>query len=72
MGRAGGLKGDKIRMAALSQGQRSRLARRAARARWRRPRGPNEYGPNTGEPGPTVKVDMAGQGLHEIAEKLSV
>ncbi len=31
---------------------------------------PNEYGPNTGEPSPTVPVDVAGADLNEVAEKL--
>lgn len=30
----------------------------------------NEYGPNTGEPGPTVAVDVAGQDLADLADKL--
>jgi 2-haloacid dehalogenase len=30
----------------------------------------NEYGPNTGEPAPTVKVDVAGQDLADLADKL--
>jgi 2-haloacid dehalogenase len=31
---------------------------------------PDEYGPNTGEPGPTFPVDVAGSGLMEVAAKL--
>lgn len=31
---------------------------------------PNEHGPGKGERGPTVPVDVVGQGLDEIAEKL--
>jgi 2-haloacid dehalogenase len=30
----------------------------------------NEYGPNTGEPAPTVPVDIAGSDLLDVAEKL--
>lgn len=30
----------------------------------------NEYGPNTGEPGPTVPVDVAGADLADLADKL--
>jgi 2-haloacid dehalogenase len=30
----------------------------------------NEYGPNTGEAGPTVPVDVAGKDLADLAEKL--
>jgi 2-haloacid dehalogenase len=30
----------------------------------------NEYGPNTGEPAPTVPVDMAGSDLADLADKL--
>ena len=30
----------------------------------------NEYGPNTGEPGPTVPVDVAGKDLADLAGKL--
>jgi len=30
----------------------------------------NEYGPNTGEPGPTVPVDVAGSDLADLATKL--
>jgi len=30
----------------------------------------NEYGPNTGEPGPTVPVDIAGADLLDVAKKL--
>lgn len=33
---------------------------------------PNEHGPGKGELAPTVPVDLAGQGLDEIAEKLGV
>jgi 2-haloacid dehalogenase len=33
---------------------------------------PNEYGPNTGESGPTVKVDYAAKSLLELAEHLGV
>ena len=33
---------------------------------------PNEYGPNTGEPGPTVKVDVAAKDLAELANQLGV
>lgn len=33
---------------------------------------PNEYGPNTGEPGPTVPVDVAGADLSDLADKLGV
>jgi hypothetical protein len=36
LGRRGGLKGGKARMAQLSPDERSELARRAARARWTR------------------------------------
>jgi len=32
----------------------------------------NEYGPNTGEAGPTVKVDFAAKDLAELADKLGV
>ena len=32
----------------------------------------SEYGPNTGEPGPTVKVDVAGKDLADLASKLGV
>lgn len=32
----------------------------------------NEYGPNTGEPGPTVPVDIAAGSLEELATKLSL
>ena len=32
----------------------------------------NEYGPNTGEPGPTVKVDFAAKNLAELADRLGV
>jgi 2-haloacid dehalogenase len=32
----------------------------------------NEYGPNTGEPAPTVKVDYAAKSLAELADKLGV
>ena len=31
---------------------------------------PNEYGPNTGETGPTVPVDVAGRDLADLADKL--
>ncbi|MGC1695304.1 MAG: haloacid dehalogenase type II [Pseudolabrys sp.] len=31
---------------------------------------PNEYGPNTGEPVPTVKVDYAAKDLADLADKL--
>ena len=31
---------------------------------------PDEYGPNTGEPGPTVPVDVAGRDLMDVAAKL--
>jgi 2-haloacid dehalogenase len=31
---------------------------------------PNEYGPNTGELGPTVKVDVAAKNLAELADSL--
>jgi 2-haloacid dehalogenase len=31
---------------------------------------PDEYGPNTGEPGPTMKVDVAAKDLAELADKL--
>lgn len=30
----------------------------------------NEYGPNTGEPGPTVPVDVAASSLEDLADKL--
>jgi 2-haloacid dehalogenase len=30
----------------------------------------DEYGPNTGEPAPTVPVDVAGSDLMDLAEKL--
>jgi 2-haloacid dehalogenase len=33
---------------------------------------PNEYGPNTGEGAPTVKVDYAAKNLTELADKLGV
>jgi hypothetical protein len=36
LGRRGGLKGGKARMAQLSPAERSELARRAAQARWTR------------------------------------
>lgn len=36
-GRAGGLKGGKTRMAALSREQRTELAKKAAAKRWRKP-----------------------------------
>ena len=36
LGRKGGLKGGKARMAKLSQEERQQLARQAAHARWRR------------------------------------
>ena len=32
----------------------------------------NEYGPNTGEPGPTTKVDVAAKTMEDLAEKLGV
>ena len=32
----------------------------------------NEYGPNTGEPAPTVKVDYAAKNLADLADKLGV
>ncbi len=32
----------------------------------------DEYGPNTGEPGPTVKVDYAARDLADLADKLGV
>ena len=32
----------------------------------------NEYRPNTGEPAPTVPVDIAGADLIDVAEKLGV
>ena len=32
----------------------------------------NEYGPNTGEPKPTVKVDFAAKDLAELAESSGV
>ncbi|HWE79039.1 MAG TPA: HAD family hydrolase, partial [Pseudolabrys sp.] len=32
----------------------------------------NEYGPNTGEPGPTVPVDYAAADLAGLADKLGV
>ena len=31
---------------------------------------PNEYGPNTGEPGPTVPVDVAARDLADLADQL--
>jgi 2-haloacid dehalogenase len=31
---------------------------------------PDEFGPNTGEPGPTVPVDIAGSSLADLADKL--
>ena len=33
---------------------------------------PDEYGPNTGEPGPTVPVDFAARNLADLADKLGV
>ena len=30
----------------------------------------NEYGPNTGEPGPTAPVDAAGRDLADLADRL--
>jgi 2-haloacid dehalogenase len=33
---------------------------------------PHEYGPNTGEPGPTVPVDVAARDLEDLATKLGV
>jgi 2-haloacid dehalogenase len=33
---------------------------------------PNEYGPNTGEPGPTVPVDVAARDLADLADQLGV
>jgi 2-haloacid dehalogenase len=33
---------------------------------------PDEYGPNTGETGPTVPVDIAGSSLRDLADKLAV
>jgi 2-haloacid dehalogenase len=33
---------------------------------------PNEYGPNTGEPAPTVKVDYAAKNLAALADELGV
>ena len=33
---------------------------------------PDEYGPNTGEPAPTVKVDYAAKNLAALADKLGV
>ena len=38
LGRLGGLKGGRARAAALSPEQRRKIARKAARARWRRAR----------------------------------
>jgi 2-haloacid dehalogenase len=32
----------------------------------------NEYGPNTGEPAPTVPVDYAARDLADLADKLGV
>ena len=32
----------------------------------------DEYGPNTGEPGPTVKTDYAARDLADLADKLGV
>lgn len=37
LGRLGGLKGGKARAAALSPGNRSAIAKKAAQARWRKP-----------------------------------
>ena len=31
---------------------------------------PHEYGPNTGETGPTAPVDIAGKDLADLADKL--
>jgi 2-haloacid dehalogenase len=31
---------------------------------------PNEYGPNTGEAGPTVKVDYTAKNLADLADQL--
>jgi 2-haloacid dehalogenase len=31
---------------------------------------PNEYGPGTGEPGPTVPVDIAARDMRDLAAKL--
>jgi hypothetical protein len=39
MGRMGGLKGGKARAASLSPSERARIARKAAKARWRNPDG---------------------------------
>jgi hypothetical protein len=36
-GRKGGLKGGKVRAAALTPEQRSKIAKKAAAARWRKP-----------------------------------
>jgi 2-haloacid dehalogenase len=33
---------------------------------------PNEYGPDTGERGPTVQVDVAGKDLSDLADKMGV
>ena len=33
---------------------------------------PDEYGPNTGEPAPTVKVDYAAKDLADLADQLGV
>jgi 2-haloacid dehalogenase len=33
---------------------------------------PDEYGPNTGEPAPTVAVDVAGKDLSDLADKVGV
>ncbi|HEY1309470.1 MAG TPA: haloacid dehalogenase type II [Pseudolabrys sp.] len=33
---------------------------------------PNEYGPNTGEPAPTVKVDYAAKNLADLADQFGV
>ena len=38
LGRRGGLKGGKARMASLTDTQRRELARKAARARWAKPK----------------------------------
>jgi 2-haloacid dehalogenase len=33
---------------------------------------PNEYGPNTGEPAPTVKVDYTAKDLGDLADQFGV
>jgi len=33
---------------------------------------PNEYGPNTGEPAPTVTVDFAAKDLWDLADQFGV